>query len=170
MDINEEKSAKSQLPIEGDHEQKTTKPEETAKENDQVIIAASKTVTTESDANIAAEQVKKENPTEDKKNEEVKNEEKAGEDTKESAEGLDAEKKPSEEKFKCRPIAFLLGLPFALISLVLAFVGGIIWILGLMLTCICPCCFCVTVLVEMALGLVNAPFALFQYITDKIPF
>ncbi|OIT28800.1 PREDICTED: uncharacterized protein LOC109212189 [Nicotiana attenuata] len=165
MDINEEKSAKSQLPIEEDHEQKATKSEETAKENDQVITTAPKTVTIESDANIAAEQVKEENPTEDKKNEE-----KAGEDTKESAEGLDAEKKPSEEKFKCRPIAFLLGLPSALISLVLAFVGGIIWILGLMLTCICPCCFCVTMLVEMALGLVNAPFAFFQYITDKIPF
>ncbi|OIT30301.1 hypothetical protein A4A49_38278 [Nicotiana attenuata] len=128
MDINEEKSTKSQLPIEGDHEQKATKSEETAKENDQGIITAPKTVTIESDANIAAEQVKEENPTEDKKNEE-----KAGEDTKESAEWLDPQKKQSEEKFKCRPIAFLLGLLFALISLVLAFVGGVIWILGFVL-------------------------------------
>lgn len=75
-----------------------------------------------------------------------------------------------EKETKCRPIAFLLGLPFALISLIIAFIGGIIWIIGLILTCICPCCFCVTVLVEMALGLVNAPFQLFHYMTDKIPF
>ncbi|KAG5622465.1 hypothetical protein H5410_007683 [Solanum commersonii] len=123
--------------------------------NDQVIIDPSKIVTIESEANIDAEQVKDEeennsNPAEGNKNEQVE--------------------KDRMEKTKCRPIAFLLGLPFALISLVIAFIGGIIWIIGLILTCICPCCFCVTVLVEMALGLVNAPFQFFHYITDKIPF
>ncbi|OIT28799.1 PREDICTED: uncharacterized protein LOC109212198 [Nicotiana attenuata] len=157
MDINEEKSAKSQLPIEGDEQIKATKSEEITKENDQVIIPP-KTVTIESD--------KEENPAAENKNKEKI----ADEGTNQSTEVFTLQIKQSEEKTKCRPIAFLLGLPFALISLVIAFVGCIIWILGLILTCICPCCFCVTMLVEMALGLVNAPFAFFQYITDKIPF
>nr|XP_009804635.1 PREDICTED: uncharacterized protein LOC104249835 [Nicotiana sylvestris] len=138
MDISEEKSATSQLPIEGDEQIKATKSEEIEKENDQVIIPP-KTVTIEKTSRR-----------------------KYG--------SIYSTIKQSEERTKCRPIAFLLGLPFALISLVIAFVGCIIWILGLMLTCICPCCFCVTILVEMALCLVNAPFAFFQYITDKIPF
>ncbi|XP_016458203.1 uncharacterized protein LOC107781896 [Nicotiana tabacum] len=167
MDINEEKSAMSQLPIEGDEQIKATKSEEITKENDQVIIPPT-TVTIESDANKDAKVEKEENPAAEKKNEEVKKI--AGESRKESAEVFTIQIKQSEEKIKCRPIAFLLGLPFALISLVIAFVGCIIWILGLMLTCICPCCFCVTILVEMALSLVNTPFAFFQYITDKIPF
>ncbi|XP_059295078.1 uncharacterized protein LOC132048187 [Lycium ferocissimum] len=171
MDNKEEKSAKSQLPIEGADEYKATK---SAKEiNDQVIIDPPKVVTIESDATTtAAEKVKEENiPVECNKSEQVEKEEKVGDDTKESEEIPDTvEIKPVEKEFKCRPVAFPLGLPFALISLVLAFIGGIIWIIGLMLTCICPCCFCVTILVEMALSLVNAPFQFFQYITDKIPF
>lgn len=30
----------------------------------------------------------------------------------------------------CRPLGFLIGLPFALVALVLALVGAVIWIIG----------------------------------------
>ncbi|CAN4084146.1 unnamed protein product [Withania somnifera] len=177
MDNKEEVS---KLPIEGGaNEPKAINSEEIAKEeikNDQVMIDAPKIVTIESDANRGAEQVKEENtnmPSEGNvKNEQVEKEEK----DKIASPELEFTIKVDQikQETKCRPIAFLLGLPFALISLVIAFIGGLIWIIGLMLTCICPCCFCVTglatVLAEMALGLVNAPFQFFQYITDKIPF
>ncbi|XP_055806222.1 uncharacterized protein LOC129874868 [Solanum dulcamara] len=139
--------------------------------NDQVIMDdPPKIVTIESEANTDTEQIKDEEennsiPAEGNKNEQVEKEEK---DTMGSPELVNINQ--IEKESKIRPIAFLLGLPFALISLVIAFIGGIIWIIGLILTCICPCCFCVTVLVEMALGLVNAPFQFLHYITDKIPF
>ncbi|KAJ8425114.1 hypothetical protein Cgig2_030819 [Carnegiea gigantea] len=58
---------------------------------------------------------------------------------------------------ECRPLAFILGLPFAFLSLLISIVGIIIWIPGLLLSCICPCCLCVTVLVELALELIKAP-------------
>ncbi|XP_049384703.1 uncharacterized protein LOC125848806 [Solanum stenotomum] len=195
MDNKEDKSEISRSSIEEVDEHKATKSEEI--DNDQVIVDLPKIVTIESDANTNAEQVKDEeennnnnqviidpptieseanidaeqvkdeeennsNPAEGNKNEQVEK------DRMESSELVKINQ--IEKETKCRPIAFLLGLPFALISLVIAFIAGIIWIIGLILTCICPCCFCVTVLVEMALGLVNAPFHFFHYITDKIPF
>ncbi|MCD7448559.1 hypothetical protein HAX54_044163 [Datura stramonium] len=164
MDNKEDKSEMSQLPIEA-----ITKSEEEilAKEEVNNNDPPAKEVM-ESDANRGAEQVKEEEniPAEGKKNEQVI--EKEIERSPELVYTLKINQ--IEKQSKCRPIAFLLGLPFALISLVIAFIGGIVWIIGLMLTCICPCCFCVTMLVEMALSLVNAPFAFFQYITDKIPF
>ncbi|CAN1166160.1 Signaling peptide TAXIMIN 1 [Linum perenne] len=70
---------------------------------------------------------------------------------------------------ECRPLAFLLGLPFAFVSLLLSIIGVIIWIVGIVLSCICPCCFCVTLIVEFAIGLIKAPFLVMQWFISKIP-
>ncbi|KAI7734240.1 hypothetical protein M8C21_011553 [Ambrosia artemisiifolia] len=69
----------------------------------------------------------------------------------------------------CRPLGFLLGLPFAFLSLILSFIGVVVWIVGLLLTCICPCCLCVTVLVEIAIELIKAPIHVMEWFTSKIP-
>ncbi|KAE8662804.1 hypothetical protein F3Y22_tig00113124pilonHSYRG00094 [Hibiscus syriacus] len=69
----------------------------------------------------------------------------------------------------CRPLGFLLGLPFALLSLIISIIGVVVWIVGLLLTLICPCCLCVTVLVEMALELVKAPIHVMEWFTEQIP-
>lgn len=99
--------------------------------NDQVIMDdPPKIVTIKSEANTNTEQVKDEEennsiPAEGNKNEQVEKEEK---DTMGSPELVNINQ--IEKESKIRPIAFLLGLPFALISLVIAFIGGIIWIIG----------------------------------------
>ncbi|XP_019265483.1 PREDICTED: uncharacterized protein LOC109243049 [Nicotiana attenuata] len=69
----------------------------------------------------------------------------------------------------CRPLAFLLGLPFALLSLIVSVVGVIVWIVGLTLSIICPCCICVTLLVELALELIKAPIHVMEWFTNQIP-
>ncbi|XP_022720977.1 uncharacterized protein LOC111278625 [Durio zibethinus] len=70
---------------------------------------------------------------------------------------------------ECRPLGFLLGLPFAFLSLLISIVGIFVWIVGLVLTCICPCCLCVTFIVEFALGLIKAPILVMKWFTSKIP-
>ncbi|KAM3706020.1 hypothetical protein ACJW31_03G122100 [Castanea mollissima] len=66
---------------------------------------------------------------------------------------------------ECRP----LGLPFAFVSLLISIVGLVIWIVGLLLSCMCPCCLCVTVIVEMALELVKSPIHVMEWFTSQIP-
>ncbi|KAF5810907.1 putative glycosyl transferase, family 14, beta-glucuronosyltransferase GlcAT14A/B/C [Helianthus annuus] len=39
----------------------------------------------------------------------------------------------------------------------------------LILSCICPCCFCVTVIVELAIALIKAPFSVMKWFTEQIP-
>ncbi|XP_022955033.1 uncharacterized protein LOC111801456 [Cucurbita pepo subsp. pepo] len=73
------------------------------------------------------------------------------------------------EDCNCRPLGFLLGLPFAFLALFVGFVGIIIWIFGSVLSCICPCCLCVTVAVEFALALINVPILVMKWFTSKIP-
>ncbi|XP_074296647.1 signaling peptide TAXIMIN 1-like [Silene latifolia] len=73
----------------------------------------------------------------------------------------------------CRPLGFLLGLPFAFLALLVSIVGVIVWIVGYFsftyIFSLCPCCFCVTVLVELALELIKAPLHVMEWFTSKIP-
>lgn len=39
----------------------------------------------------------------------------------------------------------------------------------LLLTCICPCCLCVTIIVEFALALIKAPIVVMEWFISKIP-
>ncbi|KAK9075634.1 hypothetical protein SSX86_003960 [Deinandra increscens subsp. villosa] len=74
-----------------------------------------------------------------------------------------------DDDCRCRPLGFLLGLPFAFVALLLSIIGVVIWIVGLILSCLCPCCFCVTVIVELAISLIKAPFSIMKWFTEKIP-
>ncbi|XP_068664125.1 signaling peptide TAXIMIN 1-like [Aristolochia californica] len=68
-----------------------------------------------------------------------------------------------------RPLGFLLGLPFALLSFLISFIGLFIWIIGLLLMCICPCCICFTFVVEFALELIKAPLHIMEFFMSNIP-
>ncbi|KAG6573297.1 Signaling peptide TAXIMIN 1, partial [Cucurbita argyrosperma subsp. sororia] len=65
------------------------------------------------------------------------------------------------EDCKCRPLGFLLGLPFAFLALFVGFVDRC--------SVACPCCLCVTVAVEFALALINVPILVMKWFTSKIP-
>ncbi|KAJ7562574.1 hypothetical protein O6H91_03G074900 [Diphasiastrum complanatum] len=69
----------------------------------------------------------------------------------------------------CRPIGFLLGLPFALLSLLLSLIGVVVWIIATLLICICPCCVCVAALVTLAIELIKAPLHVIRWFTKQIP-
>ncbi|XP_028770094.1 signaling peptide TAXIMIN 1-like [Neltuma alba] len=73
------------------------------------------------------------------------------------------------EDCKCRPLGFLLRLPFAFLSLLLSLIGIIIWIVGLILTCIYPCCLCVTISIEFSLARIKAPILVIEWFISKIP-
>ncbi|XP_050380645.1 signaling peptide TAXIMIN 2 [Argentina anserina] len=68
----------------------------------------------------------------------------------------------------CRPLGFLLGLPFALVALVLSVVGCVIWVFGV-LSCLCPCCCCVAGLANLAMFLIKLPVKTLKWFTDQIP-
>ncbi|KAL6975882.1 hypothetical protein U1Q18_024679 [Sarracenia purpurea var. burkii] len=69
----------------------------------------------------------------------------------------------------CRPLGFLLGLPFALVALVLSLVGAVVWVLGSVLSCLCPCCCCCTGIVNLAMDVIKLPFKIITWFTDQIP-
>ncbi|KAM5578223.1 signaling peptide TAXIMIN 2 [Rosa sericea] len=69
----------------------------------------------------------------------------------------------------CRPLGFLLGLPFALVALVISVVGCVIWVFGTVLSCLCPCCCCVAGLANMAVSLIKLPIKILKCSTDQIP-
>ncbi|KAB1227989.1 hypothetical protein CJ030_MR1G022976 [Morella rubra] len=70
---------------------------------------------------------------------------------------------------ECRPLGFLLGLPFALVALVLSVIGAVIWVLGTLLSCLCPCCICCGMLANLAVDLVKLPVKVLRWFTDQIP-
>ncbi|OAY34001.1 signaling peptide TAXIMIN 2-like [Manihot esculenta] len=69
----------------------------------------------------------------------------------------------------CRPLGFLLGLPFALVALLLSLVGAAVWIIGSVLSCLCPCCVCCAGLANLAMDLIKLPFKILKWFTHQIP-
>ncbi|KAL9380334.1 hypothetical protein Peur_025991 [Populus x canadensis] len=69
----------------------------------------------------------------------------------------------------CRPLGFLLGLPFALLALILAIVGAVIWLIGAILSCLCPCCVCCAALANLAMDVVQLPVRILRWFIDEIP-
>ncbi|GAU27110.1 hypothetical protein TSUD_104190 [Trifolium subterraneum] len=84
-----------------------------------------------------------------------------------------------DEGCECRPLGFLLGLPFALLALILSLVGAVIWVFGCeygtsiryrsILSCLCPCCICCAGLANLAVGLVKLPVRVLKWFTRQIP-
>ncbi|KAI4319772.1 hypothetical protein MLD38_033332 [Melastoma candidum] len=70
---------------------------------------------------------------------------------------------------RCRPLGFLLGLPFALVALVLAIAGAVVWIVGSLISCLCPCCICFAVIANLAVYLIELPIRILMWTTDQIP-
>ncbi|KAI9083549.1 hypothetical protein K1719_034491 [Acacia pycnantha] len=62
-----------------------------------------------------------------------------------------------------------VGLPFALVSLLLSLVGAVVWIIGSVLSCLCPCCVCFSALANFAMGLIKLPIKVIQWFIDQIP-
>lgn len=73
------------------------------------------------------------------------------------------------EDCKFRPLGFLIGLPFALLSLGLSLIGAVIWLIGCLLSCLCPCCFCFSGIPNLAINLVILPVKIIQWFIDLIP-
>ncbi|KAJ0045573.1 signaling peptide TAXIMIN 2-like [Pistacia vera] len=69
----------------------------------------------------------------------------------------------------CKPCAFLIGLPFALLSLILSLLGAVIWIIGSVVTCICPCCICCAGLANASMSLIKLPVEIVQWFINLIP-
>ncbi|XP_034679231.1 signaling peptide TAXIMIN 2 [Vitis riparia] len=69
----------------------------------------------------------------------------------------------------CRPLGFLIGLPFAFLALILSVVGAIVWILGTLLSCLCPCCICCAGLANLAVSLVKMPIKVMRWFIEQIP-
>ncbi|KAL2328177.1 hypothetical protein Fmac_021604 [Flemingia macrophylla] len=67
---------------------------------------------------------------------------------------------------ECRPLAFVIGSPFALLSLLFCPIGAIIWLLGSILSCLCPCC---GEFATMGVCLVKLPIRVLRWFIDKIP-
>ncbi|XP_008456209.2 signaling peptide TAXIMIN 2-like [Cucumis melo] len=69
----------------------------------------------------------------------------------------------------CRPLGFLIGLPFSFLSLVLSFIGALLWIFWSLLSCICPCCVCFAVLSDFSISLMKLPINVMDWFIDLIP-
>ncbi|KAG6490898.1 signaling peptide TAXIMIN 2-like [Zingiber officinale] len=69
----------------------------------------------------------------------------------------------------CRPLAFLLGLPFAVLSLALSLVGAAVWLVGSVISCLCPCCCCCVSVANAAVDLIQLPVSVMQCFVRQIP-
>ncbi|EXB75033.1 hypothetical protein L484_012157 [Morus notabilis] len=69
----------------------------------------------------------------------------------------------------CRPLGFLIGLPFAFLSLLISLVGVVVWIIGSVLSCMCPCCICFAGIANMAISIVKLPVKIIEWFVDLIP-
>ncbi|OAY80590.1 uncharacterized protein LOC109718142 [Ananas comosus] len=69
----------------------------------------------------------------------------------------------------CRPLGFLIGLPFAVLALALSLVGAVVWILGSAVSCICPCCICCAALANLAVDLIKLPVRVINCFIEQIP-
>ncbi|KAJ1685014.1 hypothetical protein LUZ63_016404 [Rhynchospora breviuscula] len=69
----------------------------------------------------------------------------------------------------CRPLGFLIGLPFAIVALALSLVGAVVWLIGSILSCICPCLICCAGIANLAVDLIKLPIKVIRWFTEKIP-
>lgn len=72
-------------------------------------------------------------------------------------------------KMACRPLGFLIGLPFMLVGLILSIIGMVLWILASIIVCICPCCLCLVPIPPLAVSLIKAPVSIMYWFTKQIP-
>ncbi|XP_058005405.1 signaling peptide TAXIMIN 2-like [Hevea brasiliensis] len=75
-------------------------------------------------------------------------------------------RKSLQEIGDCRPYGFLLGLPFALVALLLSLIGAVAWIIGTILSCLCPCCVCCAGLANLAIDIIKLPFKILKWFAD----
>ncbi|XP_057531251.1 signaling peptide TAXIMIN 2-like [Amaranthus tricolor] len=78
-------------------------------------------------------------------------------------------KEEDQKRRGCRPIACLLGFPFAISAFLLSLAGGIVWILGSLLSYVCPCLSCCADLANKAMDIIKLPIDVFRWFIDKIP-
>nr|DAD22792.1 TPA_asm: hypothetical protein HUJ06_024255 [Nelumbo nucifera] len=69
----------------------------------------------------------------------------------------------------CRPLGFLIGLPFALIAFVLSVVGGLLFVIGSVLTCFCPWCYCYAGMANFVVHLIQLPIEVIRWFIGRIP-
>uniref|UniRef100_A0A7I4DIH9 Uncharacterized protein n=1 Tax=Physcomitrium patens TaxID=3218 RepID=A0A7I4DIH9_PHYPA len=62
----------------------------------------------------------------------------------------------------CRPLGFLIGLPFMLVAFLLSLIGMVLWIIATLLACCCPCGICCAGILNLALSLIKAPIKIWR--------
>ncbi|KAL5730509.1 hypothetical protein ACHQM5_003317 [Ranunculus cassubicifolius] len=75
----------------------------------------------------------------------------------------------SHDEGGCKPLGFLIGLPFALVAFLFSLLGAIIWILGSILSCVCPCCCGCAGLANLAVSLIKLPISVMRWFIHQIP-
>ncbi|KAL9441104.1 hypothetical protein AB3S75_017231 [Citrus x aurantiifolia] len=68
-----------------------------------------------------------------------------------------------------RPVAMLVGMPFASICSTLSLIGAVIWVVGKLVSLIFPCWECMG-LINRAVYLIRLPVVTIRYFLNKIPF